>query len=314
MGMLDVEYIAGVAPGIKTQVWSYKSMAWCTDIKNWTTAVLDSDNPPSVFSVSYGVQGNVSAAGNEGCNAKIVQDIDEDFCKMAARGISVLVSSGDDGRGSMIWPLNGECYPSWPASSPCVTAVGATMFIDNEITKGERATTQFGSGGGFYCDVPMPEWQKNVVQAYLENKHAGLPRPKDFCSTGRATPDLAALGEGYQVMIDGNTMNVGGTSASSPLVAGLISLLNEHRLQNSGSPLGFLNPLLYQMGQNKTGFFDVTVGNNKIGDMSIMKLGEGFDCTEGWDAVTGFGTPVFGQMLNFVKQLPSGARSAAIVV
>merc|ERR1711957_434825 len=89
--MLDIEYIAGVAPGIKTEVWSYQGMAWCTDLKNWTKDILDSDAPPQVFSVSYGIQGNVSADKNEGCSAQITLDIEDDFAKAAARGVSILV-------------------------------------------------------------------------------------------------------------------------------------------------------------------------------------------------------------------------------
>jgi tripeptidyl-peptidase-1 len=311
---LDIEYIAGVAPGIKNEVWSYQAMAWCTDLKNWTSDILDSHDPPQVFSVSYGIQGNVSADKNEGCSQEITMDIEDDFAKISARGVSILVSSGDSGSGGTIWPIKGQLWPSWPASAPHVTAVGATMFINNDPKAGERSTTQFGSGGGFDCNWPVQDWQKDATEAYLANPKAGLPREKDYCRGGRATPDVAALGEGYQVINDGKTKSVGGTSASCPLFAGLVSLLNEYRLQNGKSTLGFLNPLLYKMGAAKTGYQDVTVGNNRLDEMSIMKLSEGYSCTEGWDAVTGFGTPNFGQMLEFVQQLSSGERTATAVV
>lgn len=312
--MLDIEYIAGIAPGIKNEVWSYQAMAWCSDLKNWTKDILDSDDPPQVFSVSYGIQGNVSLDKNEGCSQEITMDIEDDFAKIAARGVSILVSSGDSGSGGTIAPIPGKVWPSWPASAPHVTAVGSTMFLKNDPSgkSGERSTTQFGSGGGFSCDWPQQEWQKDAVTAYQAMPEAKLPREKDFCRGGRGTPDLAALGEGYKVITNGKTQGVGGTSASCPLVAGLVSLLNEHRLQNGKSSLGFLNPLLYKMGAAKTGYQDVTVGNNRLDEMSIMHLSEGYSCTEGWDAVTGFGTPNFGQMLEFVKQLPSGERAAVV--
>lgn len=313
--MLDIEYIAAVAPGIKNEVWSYQAMAWCTDLKSWTSDMLDSNDPPQVFSVSYGIQGNVSLDKNEGCSEEISMSIEEDFAKLAARGVSILVSSGDDGSAGMVWPFKGKLWPSWPASAPHVTAVGSTMFIDNDVTgkSGEKATTQFGSGGGFDWRWPTQDWQKDATDAYLANPDAGLPVDKNFRRDGRATPDLAALGEGYKVMANGKTISVGGTSASCPLVAGLVSLLNEYRLQNDKSTLGFLNPLLYKMGEAKTGYQDVTVGNNREGRMSIMKYSEGYSCTEGWDAVTGFGTPNFAEMLEFVKTLPSGERSVALV-
>jgi tripeptidyl-peptidase-1 len=189
------------------------------------------------------------------------------------------------------------------------------MFIENDATgkSGEKATTQFGSGGGFDWGWSVQDWQKTATDAYLANPKAGLPREQDFRRYGRATPDLAALGEGYKVIANGKTLGVGGTSASCPLVAGLVSLLNEYRLQNGKSTLGFLNPLLYKMGEAKTGYQDVIVGDNRLDSMSIMKLSEGYSCTEGWDAVTGFGTPNFAEMLDFVKTLPSGERATVLV-
>jgi len=314
--MLDIEYIAAIAPGIKNEVWSYQGMAWCTDLKNWTSDMLDSNDPPQVFSVSYGIQGNVSLDKNEGCSQEITMNIEDDFAKLAARGVSILVSSGDSGSGGTIAPIPGKVWPSWPASAPHVTAVGSTMFIDNDPTgaSGEKATTQFGSGGGFDWQWETPDWQKDATDEYLANPKADLPRENHFNRNGRATPDLAALGEGYKVIAHGKTIGVGGTSASCPLVAGLVSLLNEHRLQNGKSSLGFLNPLLYKMGKAKTGYHDVTVGNNREDSMSIMKLSEGYTCTEGWDAVSGFGTPNFSEMLAFVKTLPSGERDSNVAV
>jgi len=313
--MLDIEYIAAIAPGIKNEVWSYQGMAWCTDLKNWTSDMLDSDDPPQVFSVSYGVQGNVSLDKNEGCSQEITMDLEDDFAKLAARGVSILVSSGDDGSGGTIVPVKAKLWPSWPASAPHVTAIGSTMFINNDDTgkSGEKATTQFGSGGGFDWRWPVPDWQKDVTEAYLANPDAGVPREQDFRRDGRATPDLAALGEGYQVIANGKVKGVGGTSASCPLVAGLVSLLNEYRLQNGKAALGFLNPLLYKMGEAKTGYNDVTVGDNRRGSMSIERMSEGYSCTEGWDGATGFGTPNFAEMLEFVKTLPSGERAAVLV-
>jgi tripeptidyl-peptidase-1 len=312
---LDIQYIAGVAPGIKNEVWSYQAMAWCTDLKEWTSDLLDAASPPQVFSVSYGIQGNVSLDKNQGCSEEITRNIEDDFAKIAARGVSILVSSGDSGSGGSIIPFTGQLWPSWPASAPHVSAVGATKFInDNDVTQGERATTQFGSGGGFDCRWDAQDWQKADLEEYLARPEAGLPKDKDFCRGGRGTPEVAALGEGYQVINSGSLKNVGGTSASSPLFAGLISLLNEYRLQNGQSPLGFLNPLLYDMAHAAPGsFWDVTVGNNRLDESAILPLTEGYSCTEGWDAVTGFGTPNFARMLEYVKQLPSGRRSDVVV-
>ena len=92
---------------------------------------------------------------------------------------------------------------------------------------------------------------------------------------------------------------VGGTSASTPLFAGLVSLINDVRVSKGKKPLGFLNPFIYS---NPQAFTDVTVGNNAI-DRSGMPAKYGFQCTKGWDPVTGMGTPKFGAMLEAAMKL-----------
>ena len=67
----------------------------------------------------------------------------------------------------------------------------------------------------------------------------------------------------------GHVSGVGGTSASAPAFAGMVSLLNEARLNKGGKPLGFLNPFLYQ---NAAAFTDVTEGTNAIGREMLMPL------------------------------------------
>lgn len=138
-------------------------------------------------------------------------------------------------------------------------------------------------------------WQETVVKAYLSNAPK-LPPANDFDSTGRATPDVSGLGEGYQV-IDGQDGtkpdSVGGTSASTPMFAGLVSLLNDARHAKGMKPLGFLNPFIYQ---NPSAFTDVVQGTNAIGRDGI-KVPAGFACTKGWDPATGLGTPIFTALL-----------------
>ena len=101
--------------------------------------------------------------------------------------------------------------------------------------------------------------------------------------TNRATPDVAALGLGFQVMVNGAVRDIGGTSASSPTVGALFSLINDARLAAGKPPMGFANPFIYQ---NAHAFTDVTVGTNGA-----------WNCDVGWDPVTGLGTPKFDQLL-----------------
>lgn len=189
-------------------------------------------------------------------------------------------------------------WPSWPASSPWVTAVGATRFVGNKAGNEEMASDQFGSGGGFskqFDQAPNAKWQSTDVANYLKNVPQGLPLPPagSFPANGRATPDVCALGEGFQVIQNGRVISVGGTSASSPTFAGLISLLNEARLQAGKKPLGFLNEFLYQ---NIDAFTDVTKGTNAIG-RGTGPIKYGFNATTGWDPATGMGSPIFKKLL-----------------
>ena len=116
---------------------------------------------------------------------------------------------------------NVRLWPSWPAISPWLTSVGATRFLDASKTTGdEMATDQFGSGGGFSWNGPATKAQSADVANYLKIAPQ-LPPKGSFAPTGRATPDVAALGEGFQVVIGDRTEGVGGTSASTPTFAGI---------------------------------------------------------------------------------------------
>jgi hypothetical protein len=200
---------------------------------------------------------------------------------------------------SFVLPTNRKVvlWPSWPASSPWVTSVGATRFVGQKVGNEEMATDQFGSGGGFsndFAQSPHAKWQSAAVAKYLATVDpTTLPPAASFPAMGRATPDVSALGEGYQVFVNGEAKSVGGTSASSPAFASMVSLLNEARL-NAGKPaMGFLNPFLYA---NANAFTDVTKGSNKVGrDGSTLSYG--FNCSVGWDPATGLGTPKFDKLL-----------------
>jgi subtilase family serine protease len=370
---LDIEFIMGIAPGIKTEFWYYSGMDFCGDLLTWSNSILATKDGPLVHSVSYGWQGNLTGIG---CKDANIQTIDANFAKVAARGITLIFASGDSGSGygnganygtchtnadfqsntahvgtvsanSTAWDageccdfskfvpftftkhgreghctyysavtgtvsapgstsggvINGTLWPSWPASSPWVTAVGATRFDGQKVGGEEVASDQFGSGGGFstqYAQSPHATWQSAMVATYIKGAPQ-LPPAGDFPPLGRATPDVSALGEGYHVYEGVQNGVVGGTSASAPAFAALISLLNEARLQAKMPAMGFLNPFVYK---NADAFHDVVKGTNAIGrppggtgPQGPPTLKYGYNCTKGWDPVTGVGTPSFGKLL-----------------
>jgi len=197
-------------------------------------------------------------------------------------------------------------WPSWPASSPWITAVGATRFHDDVVSLAAQdavnAEDHFGSGGGFSAQFKAPKYQMEAIAAYFKTvPAASLPDPTkaSYDKGGRGTPDVSALGTGFPIISDGRVMpGVGGTSASTPVFTAIVSLLNEARLAEGKGPLGFLNPWIYQ---NADMFLDVTLGSDKVG-RGGFPLPEGFNCTTGWDPITGFGTPVFSKLLAAAKK------------
>jgi tripeptidyl-peptidase-1 len=180
--------------------------------------------------------------------------------------------------------------PAFPASCPYVTTVGATKGLglgnfSMEVAAGYPANvSSYASGGGFSNYFSRPAWQESVVNDYMTSLTANEVDPNMYNHSGRAYPDLAANGQQYSVVWNQRFIHVDGTSASSPTMASVIALLNDDLIANGRPPLGFMNPWLYSVG--KAGFTDIISG-------SATGCGvDGFPAKAGWDAVTGFGTPV----------------------
>ena len=91
----------------------------------------------------------------------------------------------------------------------------------------------------------------------------------------------------------GTAVPVGGTSASSPTFAAIVSLLNEARFKAGKPRMGFLNPFLYA---NPTAFHDIVTGTNAHprGPGDVLY---GYAAAPGWDPATGLGTPKLDQLV-----------------
>ena len=172
-------------------------------------------------------------------------------CQLFVRvdGESTVAGAGTTSGGTL-FAGRPRLFPSWPASSPWVTAVGATRFPDASLHRHTPATRssssgsgsggggsseqvasrQFGSGGGFsafFPRDPVAAFQATAVESYLNGETAAgahWPLPSattiNALSGGRATPDVAALGEGFVVVQNGVATLLSGTSASTPVFAG----------------------------------------------------------------------------------------------
>jgi subtilase family serine protease len=87
----------------------------------------------------------------------------------------------------------------------------------------------------------------SFVQKYLSTPGVFVPPSQFFNASKRAYPDISAVGARILVVTGGGFHYSEGTSASTPTVAAMISLLNDARFQAGKSTLGFLNPMLYKM-------------------------------------------------------------------
>ncbi|KAI2627126.1 peptidase S8/S53 domain-containing protein [Xylaria nigripes] len=267
----------------------------------------------NVISVSYG---QIEGALPEFYQVRQCHE----WMKLGLQGVSVIYASGDSGvanRYNAGFPnscLNSEelyvdnngtrFSPGFPVNCPYITAVGATTLIGNNTKSGERAVSQpgsgpaeaFYSGGGFSNIFPVPSYQASAVQHFMDN-YAPKYGPNVYNDTGksRGFPDVAAIGLNVATVWNGTTLGIGGTSASAPIFASIVTLLNEARMEIGKGPIGFLNPTLYQ---HPEAFNDITIGGNPGCGTN------GFPASPGWDPVTGLGTPNYEKLLKVFLSLP----------
>ena len=232
-----------------------------------------------------------------------------EYMKLGLQGTSFLFSSGDYGvagnGGQCIAPngsyndgTSGMFNPSFPPVCPYVTAVGATQVKPGaSVTEPEEACeTVIYSGGGFSNVFDLPAYQSAAVKSWFAN----YPPPYNaaqFNNTqkSRGYPDISANGANYVIAIDGKFSLVFGTSASSPTVGSILTLINEARFALGKGSIGFINPTLYAHPGDLN---DITVGGNQGCGTP------GFQSVKGWDPVTGLGTPNFPKMLETFLLLP----------
>ncbi|KAJ6783317.1 hypothetical protein PWT90_02552 [Aphanocladium album] len=266
--------------------------------------------PNNVYSVSYGLTEHFWPTNY------LKRQCDE-FMKLGLRGVSVVFASGD---GGVAGGHGGDCLgskedifnPAHPASCPYVTSVGATYIpTGGSIDSDEVATTSFASGGGFSNIWETPDYQSSAVSTFFAKHGPGFAgyKTKDgkvptsssggyYNKAGRGFPDVAALGDNGAMVISGQETLNGGTSMAAPIFAAIITRINEERIHNGKKPLGFLNPALYK---NPSMFNDITKGDQSGG--SGFCGGRGFKAVQGWDPVTGLGTPKYPEMLAYFKDM-----------
>lgn len=190
-------------------------------------------------------------------------------------GVAVLASSGDGG-------FEGNEHTGWPQNLPWVTSVGGTsLYATNAAGTTFTQTAWSGAGSGCETDLPAAIGQPATVSAACGGHRAGSDVSADADpATGPAIYDTYAPFSGEPL----NWIVVGGTSASSPFVAGLYA--------RGGNLSQVIGPnTLYNAPKNA--FTDVTIGQNAPtnGCQSVSAPIALCQSGKGWDGPTGVGTP-----------------------
>jgi kumamolisin len=288
--LLDIEVAGAVAPKSTLAVY----FAPNTDKGFYdaiAAAVHDTRYNPSVISISWG--GPESSWSQQSLTEfnTLLEDA-------ATLGITVCVASGDNGSTDGL--NDGLQHVDFPASSPYSLACGGTNLTTangqygNEVVWNEMANNEGSTGGGVSDFFAKPAYQADAPNL---NVPASV-NPGNF--VGRGVPDVSGDADpvtGYDVYVDGQASVIGGTSAVAPLWAGLAACVN----QILGKRAGSLTSLIYTQvapAPGITAFHDITVGNNGS-----------FSAGPGWDACTGWGSPIGSVIASVLTGKPVSAMS-----
>jgi kumamolisin len=279
---LDIEVAGAIAPGAKIAVYFAPNTSQGF-IDALTQAVHDTENAPTVVSVSWG--------GSEDSQPQQFLDgLEAALQDAATLGVTVCCAAGDNGSadtptGDPSNPWDGLPHVDFPSSSPFALACGGTKLIGSGTTITSEQVWNEGpqggaGGGGVSNKFARPDYQASL----------SIPA-SPIGNNGRGVPDISGDADpqtGYQIFLEGNPGVVGGTSAVAPLWAGLIARINQQLVGKGGKPVGFINPVIYgSAGAGGGAFHDIVSGTNDItGTLNGL-----YTAGPGWDAASGLGTP-----------------------
>ena len=292
---LDVQYAHAMAPGadillVETPVGETQGVQGVPEIVRAENYVVR-HNLGDVITQSFG------ATEETFPSKQSLLGFRSAFVNAARNQVTVLASSGDTGPTS--YQVDGSSlYPrrvnSWPSSDPLVTSVGGTRLRLDAVGNRTAPDTAWNdtamlgapaaSGGGTSSVFPRPAYQRSVSRVVHGR---------------RGTPDVsmsAAINGGVLVYlgfrasdVDPGYYPIGGTSESSPELAGVVAIAR----QRAHHRLGLVNPRLYALaGRPGSGVVDVTRGDTTVRFAQSGRTYKvpGFRATGGYDMATGLGT------------------------
>lgn len=259
---LDIAMAVSMAPGLSSVI------VYAGRVPNDVLNRMATDNAARQLSSSWGFGPQVDPVR------------EQIFLQFAAQGQSFFQASGDLGA----WA--GPIFP--PSDDPWVTVVGGTS-LETSGPGGPwmSESAWFAGGGGISTTYAIPIWQQSVNMAANRGS-----------TSRRNIPDVALLSDDviWLVANNGEQGVIGGTSAAAPLWAGFAALVNQQAAAEGKPSVGFLNPLLYAIGQGSgytAAFHDITTGNN-----TNSSSPDKFFAVSGYDLCTGWGTPTGSNLIN----------------
>jgi len=225
--------------------------AGCPDCKILLVEVNSATNADLGAGVNTAAKLGASAISNSYGGPESASDPSTSSTYYAHAGILVTASAGDSGYGA-----------AFPATSPAVLAVGGTSLTKASNSRGWSETAWNDGGSGCSAYEAKPSWQTDAsCSKRMEADVSSVSDP----NTGLAVYQTTGA-KGWSVY--------GGTSAASPLVASVFTLLGL-----TGQGPGYVY-------SHTSDFHDVTSGSNG-------SCGGTYFCTAGtgYDGPTGWGTP-----------------------
>jgi hypothetical protein len=302
---MDVEWAGAIAGNATIKFVTSKSGA--SDGITLSAQYAVNHNVAPIVSLSYGLcEAALGTAGNAFWN--------NTWAQAAAQGMSVFVSSGDEGAAGCDSPtqktatqkrgVNGLC------SSPYSTCVGGTQFNDT-YNPGQYWSATNGAGQSSALSyIPESAWNESAWAGGLWAGGGGASsvyrKPGWQTAPGvpadgmRDVPDVALHGsiqDAYVLWVQGKIFYASGTSAGAPSLASVMALVNEH----AGAAQGNANPVFYALANQQLSnggaavFHDVTSGNNSVPGLA------GFNAGAGYDQATGLGSVDASLLVNHWK-------------
>jgi len=281
---MDIETVHEIAPKAKLVYYNLTKAPGITNSSDFAVAIA-----LSIAAASKEFPGAIMSMSLQDCESNAgsveIQGMSSAAASAESTGSTLFASSGDAG-GADCGSFSADSLTSAkgvniPAVAPNITGTGGTTLsvAANGAYLGETTWSSpmlsQGSGGGVSTFVARPSWQVGVGVGA-----GGVPDMREV-------PDVSAEADpvtGNAIIISGTLQAGGGTSLSSPVWAGLTTLMDEFLKASGAPPIGFANPLFYRLANEKSlspsPFHDVTVGGNDF-----------YRAGPSYDPVTGVGTP-----------------------